>query len=187
MLVRGPDGMAALGLFTAAYSWAQLVQFIPSQIASPALTLLSNLVGEGNWPAFRRLLVESAGAVFAAAAVIAIPLALLSRFVMGLYGPAFRQGAGAFAVIVLAYALGSVWTMLRAIFLAGGREWVQLAFTLAWGIGLPLFFLLQGRRTAMTLALSYGISFLMVVVAQLLVAWFLFRGSRTTQAVHEGV
>lgn len=187
MLVRGPEGMAALGLFTAAYSWAQLVQFIPSQIASPALTLLSNLVGAGDWPAFRRLLVESAGAVFGAAAVIAIPLALLSRFVMGLYGPAFKAGAGVFAVIVLAYALGSVWTMLRAIFLAAGREWVQLAFTLAWGIGLPLFFLLQGPRTAMTLALSYGISFLMVVVAQLLVAWFLFRGSRTTQAVTEGV
>ncbi|HEU4888116.1 MAG TPA: oligosaccharide flippase family protein [Thermoanaerobaculia bacterium] len=186
MLVRGPEGMAALGLFTAAYSWAQLVQFIPSQIASPALTLLSNLVGAGDWPAFRRLLVESAGVVFGAAAVIAIPLALLSRFVMGLYGPAFRDGAAVFSVVVLAYAFGSVSTMLRSTFLAAGREWLQLAFTLGWGIGLPLFFLVQGKRTAMTLALSYGISFLMVVVAQLLVAWFLFRGSRTTRTVHEG-
>jgi O-antigen/teichoic acid export membrane protein len=187
MLVRGTDGMAALGLFTAAYSWAQLVQFIPSQIASPAHALLSNLAGAGNWPAFRRLLGESAGAVFGAAAVIAIPLALLSKFVMSLYGPAFRDGAGVFSVIVLAYALGSVWTMMRAGFLAAGREWLQLAFTLAWGIGLPLFFLLQGPRTAMTLALSYGISFLVVVVGQLLAAWFLFRGSRTTQTVREGV
>jgi hypothetical protein len=39
----------------------------------------------------------------------------------------------------------------------------------------------------MTLALSYGISFLVVVVGQLLAAWFLFRGSRTTQTVREGV
>lgn len=187
MLVRGPDGMAALGLFTAAYSWGQLVQFIPSQIASPALTLLANLVGAGDWPAFRRLLVESTGVVFGSAAVIAVPLALLSKFVMGLYGPAFRDGAGVFSAIVLAYALGSVWTIFRATFLAAGREWYQLAFTLAWGIALPLFFLVQGRRTAMTLALSYGISFLVVVIAQFVAAWFLFRGSRRPAAVHEGV
>lgn len=187
LLVREVEGMAALGLFTAAYSWAQLVQFIPSQIASPALTLLANLVGAGDWAAFRRLLAESAGAVFGAAAVIAIPLALLAKFVMGLYGPAFRDGAAVFSVIVLAYAFGSVWTMLRATFLAAGREWLQLAFTFAWGIGLPVFFLMQGRRTAMTLALSYGMSFLMVVIGQLAAAWFLFRGSRPTRAVHESV
>jgi O-antigen/teichoic acid export membrane protein len=186
LLVRGPEGMAALGLFTAAYSWAQLVQFIPSQISGPALTLLANLVGAGEWVAFRRLLVESAGMVFGAAAVIAIPLALLSKFMMGLYGPGFRDGAGVFSVIVLAYAFGSVHTMFRTAFLAAGREWLQLAFTLTWGIGLPLFFLLQARRTAMSLALSYGISFLVVVVAQLVTAWFLFRGSRKTAAVHEG-
>ncbi|MFL6245828.1 MAG: oligosaccharide flippase family protein [Thermoanaerobaculia bacterium] len=187
MLVRGAGGMAALGLFTAAYSWAQLVQFIPSQIAGPALTLLSTLVGAGDWPAFRRLLAESAGVVFGAAAVMAIPLAFLSKFIMGLYGPAFRDGAGVFSVIVLAYAFGSVWTMLRATFLAAGREWFQLAFTLAWGLGLPLFFLLQGPRTAMTLALSYGTSFLLVVGGQLVAAWFLFRGSRRTQVVAGGV
>jgi O-antigen/teichoic acid export membrane protein len=186
LLVRGPEGMAALGLFTAAYSWAQLVQFVPSQISGPALTLLSNLVGAGDWTAFRRLLIESAGMVFGAAAVIAIPLALLSRFVMGLYGPEFRDGAAVFSVIVLAYAFGSVQTMFRTTFLAAQREWLQLAFTLAWGIALPVSFLLQGRRTAMTLALSYGISFLLVVLAQLVTAWFLFRGSRKTAAVHEG-
>ncbi len=187
LLVRGPDGMAALGLFTAAYSWAQLVQFIPSQITSPALTLLANLVGAGDWPAFRRLLIESAGLIFGAAAAIAIPLALLSRFVMGLYGPSFRDGAAVFSAIVLAYAVGAVQPMLRATFLAAQREWLQLAFTLAWGIALPLVFVLQERRTAMALALSYGISFLVFVVAQLVTAWFLFRGSRRTTAVHEGV
>jgi O-antigen/teichoic acid export membrane protein len=187
LLVRSPDGMAALGLFTAAYSWAQLVQFVPSQITSPALTLLANLVGAGDWPAFRRLLIESAGLVFGTAAAIAIPLALLSRFMMGLYGPSFRDGAAVFSVIVLAYAFGAVQPMLRATFLAAAREWLQLAFTLAWGIALPVVFLLQGRRTAMALALSYGTAFLVVVVAQLLTAWFLFRGSRRAAAVHEGV
>lgn len=186
LLVRGPGGMAALGLFTAAYAWGQVVQFIPAQIASPALTLLANLVGEGNWPAFRRLLAESSAVVFGAAAVIAVPLALLSKFVMGFYGPAFREGAGVFSVIVLAYAVGSVWTMIRATFLAAGREWLQLAFTLSWGIGLPLFFALDAKRSPMTLAFGYGISFLLVVVAQLITAWILFRGSRATEAAHEG-
>ena len=186
LLVRGPGGMAALGLFTAAYSWAQLVQFIPSQITSPALTLLSNLVGTGDWPAFRRLLAESSAAVFGTAVAIAIPLALLSKFVMSLYGPAFRDGAAAFSVIVLAYAVGSVWMMLRAIFVAAGRIWLQFILTLTWGVALPLFFLLQKDRSALALSISYGIAFLLIVIAQLVAAWFLFREPRSP-AVQEGV
>lgn len=39
---------------------------------------------------------RSAG-VGAAASRAAVPLALLSKFVIGLYGPAFRDGAGVFA------------------------------------------------------------------------------------------
>lgn len=190
MLLRGPDGMAALGLFTAAYSWAQLVQFIPSQIASPALTILSNLVGVGDWSGFRRLLAESAGVVFATAVVIAVPLALISKYVMSLYGPAFRDGSGVFSVIVLAYAVGSVWMMLRATFLAAGRAWLQFAFTLAWGTSLPLLFLMS-QRTPLALAFSYGAAFLIVVLAELLAAWFLFRGPGSAQkaqpVVSEGI
>lgn len=187
MLVRSPDGMAALAVFTAAYSWAQLVQFIPSQIASPALTILSNLVGTGDWVGFRRLLAESSGVVFATATVIAVPLALVSKYVMSLYGPAFRDGAVVLSSIVLAYVVGSVWMMLRATFVAAGRMWLQFAFTLAWGAGLPLFFLMQSRRTAVGLALSYGISFLLVVLAQLIVAWFLFRGGRSAEKAQPAV
>jgi O-antigen/teichoic acid export membrane protein len=174
MLLRGPDGMAALGLFTAAYAWAQIVQFVPSQIASPAMTILSNLAGQGEWVGFRKLLVELAGVVFGVAVVIALPLALVSKYVMSLYGPAFRDGAGMFSVIVLAYALGSVWTLLRAAFLAAGRAWTQFGFTLAWGALLPILFLLQ-PRVPLALALSYGGAFLIVVLAQLLSAWLVFR------------
>jgi O-antigen/teichoic acid export membrane protein len=189
MLLRGPDGMAALGLFTAAYSWAQVVQFIPSQIASPALTILSNLIGAGDLAGFRRLLAESSIVVFAAAMAIAVPLALLSKYVMSLYGTAFREGAAVFSAIVLAYAVSSVWMMLRATFLASGRAWTQFGFTIAWGVALPLFFLLQGRRTPLGLAYSYGISFVMVTLAQFLVAWLLFRGPGSTPArqAHESI
>ncbi|MEA2339718.1 MAG: hypothetical protein QOE82_3725, partial [Thermoanaerobaculia bacterium] len=37
LLARRPNGLAEMGVFTAAYSWGQLVLFVPSQVASPTL------------------------------------------------------------------------------------------------------------------------------------------------------
>lgn len=174
LLVRGEGGMAELGLFTAAYSWAYLVQFLPSQIAGSAMPVLTNVL-TSDPAAFRRMLAESAAVVFGIAAVVALPLAALSPFVMSFYGPAFRDGAGVLTVIVLAYVVGAVSMLLRYSFLSLGKAWLQLAMTGGGGIALPLCFLALRKNGATGLAQSYAIAFVFLTIAQSIAAWIVFR------------
>jgi O-antigen/teichoic acid export membrane protein len=185
LLVRRPGGMSELGIFTAAYSWAQLVQFIPSQIAGPAMPILANVFASGDRRAFRRLLTESAGVVFVLAAAIAIPLAALSRTVMSFYGSSFQEGTRVLTIIVLAYVIGAVSTLLRLSFLSLGRAWLQLTMTFGWGVALPVCFVFLRKQGALGLAQSYAIAFLLLTIVQSIVAWAVFKKVATPVPTNE--
>jgi O-antigen/teichoic acid export membrane protein len=175
LLARGPDGMSELGIFTAAYSWAQIVQFMPSQIAGPAMPILASVFASGDTRAFRRLLAESLTVVFVAAAMIAIPIGLWSKFVMRFYGPSFLDGAPVLTIIVLAYVISAISYLLRLSFLSLGRAWLSLIMTFGWGVVLPVSFIFLRKNGALGLAQSYAIAFLLLTIAQAIAAWVVFR------------
>lgn len=182
LLVQRPDGMAQLGIFTAGYLWANVVQFLPNQIGGTSLPILSNVLSTGDQRTFRRTLILSAATVFGVAASIAIPLALLSKWIMKLYGPGFESGAEVLTVIVLAYTLGAVTNILKLSSLSAGRAWLQFALSLAWGISLPVGFLFMRQHGALALALSYGVAFMLLTLLQLGAAWYLIGHSKGTRA-----
>jgi O-antigen/teichoic acid export membrane protein len=177
LLVGTPDGMAQLGIFSAAYTWAYVVQFVPNQVAGTAMPILSNVLATGDRRTFRRMLASTTGLVFAVAAAIAIPLALLSRWIMSFYGPAFRAGSEVLVIIVLAYALGAVSSVLRFSGLSAGRAWLQFVVTGLWAVTLPVAFIALGSSGAKGLALSYGVAFIVGGVLQLLAAWYMVGGA----------
>jgi O-antigen/teichoic acid export membrane protein len=187
LLVRSPDGMSELGIFTAAYSWAQIVQFIPSQVAGPAMPILASAFSSGDRHAFRRLLAESSGVVFALAAIIAIPLALLSKFVMRFYGASFQEGASVLSIIVLAYVIGALCYLLRLAFISLGRAWPPLMMTFGWGLALPVSFLFLRKNGARGLAQSYVVAFLLLTVIQVIAAWMFFGRSGSDPVKDAGV
>lgn len=184
LLARGEGGMAELGLFTAAYSWAQLVQFLPTQIAGSAMPVLTNVLSTDP-RAFRRMLAESSAAVFGVAAAVGVPLILLAKYVMRLYGPAFEEGSTVLAIIVAAYVIGSVSLLLRYSFLSLGKAWLQLGMTAGWGIALPLLFLLLRDRGAAGVAQSYAGAFVFLTIVQAIAAWAVFRRPIAPAAVAE--
>jgi len=173
LLLGAPNGMAQLGIFSAAYSWGNVVQFVPNQVAGTTMPILSHVLAEGNRRAFRRALATSTALVFAAAAAIAIPLALLSKWIMAFYGLDFRGGADVLVIIVLAYAVGAVSSVLRMSGLSAGRAWLQFAATAAWAVTLPVSFLVLGRPDARGLAWSYAVAFGAGTLVQLLAAWYM--------------
>ena len=182
LLVQRPNGMAQLGVFTAAYLWANVVQFLPNQIGGTALPILSNVLAAGDRHTFRRTLITTALTVFAVSACIAIPLALLSKWIMRLYGSSFENGAEVLVVIVLAYTLGAVTNILRMSSLSAGHAWLQFVLSLAWGIALPVGFLLMREQGALALATSYGLAFVLLVFLQLATTWYQLRSSKRRSA-----
>lgn len=178
LLARGADGMAQLGVFMAAFSWASVVQFLPNQIAGTAMPILTNVLASGDKRTFRRILITTSMAVFGVAAAIALPLALLSKWIMSLYGPSFRSGAEVLTVIVFAYSFGAVSSVLRMSSLSAGRAWLQFGLSLVWGVALPVGFLVLRDRGATGLAISYGLAFAVLTVLQLGTTWYLLETSR---------
>jgi len=167
LLARGPNGLAEVGLLTAAFGWAQLVLFIPSQVAGPTLPLLTKLSAAGDRAGYKKLLTESALVVFGVALAVAVPLAIASPLIMRAYGRGFSRGSAALSVIVLAYAVGAVTMVFRGTLLSSGRAWLQNAHVAIWGLVLIGSFFALRRFGALGLAESYGAAFVTLAVIQL--------------------
>jgi PST family polysaccharide transporter len=166
LLARGPGGLAEVGVLTAAVGWAQIVMFVPAQVAGPAMPILTTVLASGDVRGFRRAVIETAAVVFGLAGVTALFIALFSPWIMGLYGKPFRTGAAALAIIVSAQTFGAATVVLRAALLALGRAWVQVSMTQIWGAALIVFFLLAGQVNAVSLAVSYVVAYALLVVVQ---------------------
>lgn len=92
ILVNQPSGYAALGVFSAADKWSQLLLFIPSSMSLAILSILSNLYGtkdmDGYKKVFKTNLTINLGIVLGTSA----GLILFSRLAMTAYGTEYYEG-----------------------------------------------------------------------------------------------
>ncbi|HZZ80113.1 MAG TPA: oligosaccharide flippase family protein [Gemmataceae bacterium] len=92
VLVAQADGYSALGIFNAADRWRQVLLFVPASFSPLILSLLSNLHGNNDAGAYRRLFGVN---LWISAAVVIVPSAGLAFFAtsaMGLFGAEYRDG-----------------------------------------------------------------------------------------------
>ncbi|MEI7838060.1 MAG: oligosaccharide flippase family protein, partial [Planctomycetota bacterium] len=92
ILVNQPDGYAEMGIFTAAKQWFIIILYLPGMVSAITLPILSNLWGENQLVRYRRVLFVNSMLLTGLAAVIAIPIAIASPWVMKMYGSSFSQG-----------------------------------------------------------------------------------------------
>ena len=164
-LVPGPNMFYVSGI-RSHMSERPIVLFVPGQVAGPTMPMHSSLFTSGDQPGFLKLLRESAGVVITVAFAVALPVALLSSWIMRAYGRGFADGAWTLAAIVLAYAVGSVTLVFRSALLSRGRAWLQNAHAALWGIVPVIAFVGLRDYGALGLSLSYGIAFAVLAVVQ---------------------
>jgi O-antigen/teichoic acid export membrane protein len=92
LLVAEPDGYSALGIFNAADRWRQVLLFVPASFSPLVLSLLSNLHGNNDAGAYRRLFGVNLWINAAVVIVPSIGLALVATPAMGLFGVEYRNG-----------------------------------------------------------------------------------------------
>jgi O-antigen/teichoic acid export membrane protein len=168
LLARSPNGMAEVAVFAAAYPWGAAALMLPSQIARPAMPILSNLLAAGEKAGFRRLLRDTLLASAGAAALVAVPAMVLSPWIMRAYGVGFGRGAIVLVLIAISSLAGSVSAALRAALVATGNVWSQAAQSVAWGVTLVGVFLLLRSRGAVALGAAYIAAFGVTLVLQVL-------------------
>ncbi|MGI8549397.1 MAG: oligosaccharide flippase family protein, partial [Dehalococcoidia bacterium] len=128
MLVRQPDGYAALGLFTAANKWSLLILFVPTSVANIVLPMLANLRGIGDDHAFRQVFHAN---ILVSLACTLVPGALVAAFavpIMALYGGDYRKGWLILAILALTTVPTALNTVLGQAIVSTDSVWWRFWF-----------------------------------------------------------
>ena len=155
LLARGPDGYAAVGVFTAAYAWAQVVSFAAGQISGPAIPVLANIFAGRDHSGFRRVLRFMGLASLAVTILVVVPIIVLAEPIMRIYGHGFSGGGPVLIAIAAAYGVASLAWLFRSVLVATGRLWTQNLHAVIWGLVLTATFLVARPAGAVGLALAY--------------------------------
>jgi O-antigen/teichoic acid export membrane protein len=85
MMVKQPGGDIQMGLFTATRQWNNAILLLPNMVSKTTLPMLTNLWAQGEYKKYRKLFWANTGLFALLALVAALPIALLSKFLMQLY------------------------------------------------------------------------------------------------------
>lgn len=99
VLLARTRGYAEAGIFSAVVQWQFLILFFATATANISLPTLSNVLAERDSRKYKRCLAANFLVTSVPAVAVAIPVAIASRFIMSLYGPAFQHGAHAVVLI----------------------------------------------------------------------------------------
>ncbi len=131
LVARQPGGVAWVGLFAVAHQLRQLAMQVPSVLNTVASSVLSRLKGgnEGSeyWQVFRANLVAGVGLSTA----VVLTLATVSSYVLGLYGPGFKEAQALLLVLLLSVIPEVIGVTAYQLVQSSGRMWQSLFFIVA--------------------------------------------------------
>ncbi len=130
LLVRQPDGYAAMGLFTAANKWSLLILFVPISVANIVLPMLANLRGAGDDAAFRRVFHANVLVSLGCTLVPSVLIAALAAPIMALYGEQYRAGWPILVILALATVPTALNTVLGQAIVSTASIWWRFWFDL---------------------------------------------------------
>jgi O-antigen/teichoic acid export membrane protein len=132
MLARTDNGLAELGLYQAAYQWHGPLIFLPMIFMSASIPVLVQEWESGDRLRFKRLVIV----IFSTMLVFSLPPALLgavvSPWIMQLYGPGFREGWLVLALLLLAAPFHGVAKVAFGVLSAMNRPWWIMSVNLLW-------------------------------------------------------
>lgn len=159
-LVRQPDGYASMGAYQAANQWRTMVVFLPTQLLAAYLPVMASLVTSD--PArLRSLQSRTLPMMMALTLGLALPVILLSPWLMSLYGADFAE----FWLILVLVAIIPIFdighVVLQNTAIANGYAWTLMLSNLAMvtSVGIGIIWLIPaylGLGLAMTLLLGYS-------------------------------
>ncbi len=134
ILVNQPDGYSEMGILGATSSWYAAITFVPSSLTALALPVLSDLLGRGRTDQFSKVLKLKVLLFGMLALAAALPIALLSKPIMGLYGDAFVSGSHVLEMTAVAAVMVAILAPLSSAISSAGKMWFGLFMNLIWAV-----------------------------------------------------
>lgn len=176
---RIPGGLAGLGGYQASMQWRGLVMFVPQAVHRISLPILSRLRGAQDYRRFVRALGANLALNGGVALGLAIPTIALGRWILGLYGPDFRDDWNLLAILVGSAVLQAVNDVVVLVTASMQKMWWNLAIHVAWA---TIFLAGTALLTPVLGITGYALAFAAATANHMLInmvaAWVLLRRFR---------
>lgn len=178
ILVRYPNGYAEMGVFTAANTWGNVIQFLPAMLVQPLMPVLSERLGLGD--VHRSL--KAVKAIMLISLAIVVPIVLvgsaLSPWIMRLYGREFAGSWPVLVVLLCTAGLLAVETPVGQVISASGKMWYAVVMNLGWALVIVTLTSLWASHGALGLALATFVAYVVHGVWTLGYIWIRMKGVR---------
>ena len=160
-LVASRNGYAEMGVFSAANQWRNAVLFLPGLIGQVMLPVVSDLWGQNRFRETRKLLLGATALCLLAAGPILLPMFLVRRQIMSMYGASFASRGAVLPMTGSAAALIAVQSPAATLVVAASRMWAGAAMNAAWALVLlgSSWYFLRANWGADGLAAAYLVAY----------------------------
>lgn len=190
LLVSQYGGYPQMGIFNAANQWRMAILFVPERICQITLPILSSLSAEGQRRRFRKTLRLSISLSAGASLLLALPIILLSPWIMGAYGSDFIAGVGTLCLLAISAVFVSVGIIGERTLASLGRVWLRFTAQLIGSaalLGCAYAFVANGGGAAdLALAILISSGLYTLVVIGFLLRSMRFASGFSTGETHDG-
>ena len=171
--LEGQAGYVQLGLFNAAQQWRQLALFIPLQLVSVAMPMLTRLHSGGEHVSFRRVTCWVLAANVGMALAMGLAVVLLSPLMLAPFGAAYASAGPVLPPLMACAVAMTANSVLGTALNARGESWSVLAGTLLYALIAVGFMATPLGADAVGLAVAQLCG---SAAATAMLAWRLFAG-----------
>ena len=132
MVANIPGGFSGLGSYGVAASWQGVVAFVPQNMRTITLPMLSRLHGEGNHRRFLKALWANIGLNGGIALFCGLPLMAMSPWILSLYGPDFRQDWDILVILIGTVVFQAINDVVTQVTAALEKMWWNLFVHIIW-------------------------------------------------------
>lgn len=183
LVAKRADGYDDLALYNAAYQWHGPLIFLPLILLSVSTPVLVQQWELGALQKFRKVFLWNAGLMLAGSSLPVLFIAVLSPWIMSLYGPGFRDGWLLLILLASAAPVHAMAKMASTALLGMNRAWSVAMLNTLWGVTmLVAASILTPSYGALGLSISFLSAYLILMTSTSALLFWYLRGSRRALA-----
>jgi len=154
IIAHQPNGHAEVGVFSAANQWFSLLLFLPSVINQAAFPILTERFHAGETRSAWKVFYGQVLVILGALTPLVLAIAVLSRYIMGVYGAEYGEKWLILVVVAIAAWFAAPQGPMGNLLLAHAKPWSWFTASLVWAG--CLLFVVAILRDHGALALAWG-------------------------------
>src|SRR5205085_5151438 len=155
IVAHQPNGHAEIGVFNAANQWFSLLLFLPTLMSQATFPILTERLNAGAGSSAWRLFYGKLAVTIIGVTPMVLAIALLSFFIMRLYGPIYSERGGVLILIAIAAWFAAPQVPMGNLLVAHAMPWSWFRASLIWAGCLVLVVSVFRAYGALRLASAY--------------------------------